>query len=145
MSTTVVISAACWTVVSNWRTGRASRHGALPRKRAANFAVGQSRTSLNKAVCSTTGWSCALIRVEMEFRDGHFRVAGTDHAMTMSEVARAFYYPIGITDQFGVGLEASGTWSTTPENFPNGCHVCELEVDPETGEVHIDRYVVVDD
>jgi carbon-monoxide dehydrogenase large subunit len=82
---------------------------------------------------------------DVEFSSGHFRVIGTDRAMPMAEVARAFYYPMGITDQFGVGLEASGTWSTTPENFPNGCHVCEVEVDPETGQVRIDRYVVVDD
>ena len=82
---------------------------------------------------------------DVEFSDGHFRVIGTDRAMPIAEVARAFYYPMGITDQFGVGLEASGTWSTTPENFPNGCHVCEVEVDPETGQVRIDRYVVVDD
>jgi aerobic carbon-monoxide dehydrogenase large subunit len=57
----------------------------------------------------------------------------------------AFYYPMGITDMFGVGLEGSGTWSTEKENFPNGCHLCEAEVGPETGEVVIDRYTLVDD
>ena len=46
-------------------------------------------------------------------------------------------------DKFGVGLEGSGTWSTERENFPNGCHICE--VDAETGEVTIGRYTLVDD
>ncbi len=58
-------------------------------------------------------------------------------------MARAFYYPMGITDKFGVGLEGSGTWSTERENFPNGCHICE--VDAETGEVTIGQYTLVDD
>jgi carbon-monoxide dehydrogenase large subunit len=59
-------------------------------------------------------------------------------------VAKAFYRPVGLPPQFGVGLDASGS-SSAPPTFPNGCHVCELEVDPETGVVEIDRYVVVDD
>jgi len=50
-----------------------------------------------------------------------------------------------ITHKFGVGLEASGSFSPEPPSHPNGCHVCELEVDPDTGEVRIDRYFVVDD
>ena len=44
----------------------------------------------------------------------------------------------------GTGLDASGA-SAVPPSFPNGCHTCELEIDPETGEVFIDRYAVVDD
>ncbi|HLH70598.1 MAG TPA: xanthine dehydrogenase family protein molybdopterin-binding subunit [Candidatus Dormibacteraeota bacterium] len=82
---------------------------------------------------------------DLEFVRGEFRVVGTDRTISLMEVARAFYHPMGITDRFGVGLEASGTWSTTPENFPNGCHVAEVEVDPETGEVVVDRYTTVDD
>jgi len=50
-----------------------------------------------------------------------------------------------LTGKFGVGLEASGSYSPEPPSHPNGAHVCELEVDPETGEVTIDRYFVVDD
>ncbi|MBO0702324.1 MAG: molybdopterin-dependent oxidoreductase, partial [Candidatus Dormibacteraeota bacterium] len=82
---------------------------------------------------------------DLEFERGAFRVVGTGRSLPMTEVARAFYQPAGITDRFGVGLEASGTWSTTPGNFPNGCHVCEVEVDVETGEVVVDRYTTLDD
>ena len=50
-----------------------------------------------------------------------------------------------LTVKFGVGLEASGSLSAEPPSHPNGSHVCELEVDPDTGEVTVDRYFVVDD
>jgi aerobic carbon-monoxide dehydrogenase large subunit len=82
---------------------------------------------------------------DLEFVDGHFRVVGDSAAIPLVQVAKAFFHPRGITDEYGVGLDASGTWSTQRENFPNGAHVCELEVDPATGEVRLDRYVVVED
>jgi len=81
---------------------------------------------------------------DLEFRDGRFSVVGTDRAIPLVEVAKAFYRPVGPTTKFGAGLDASGS-SNAPPTFPNGCHVCELEIDPETGEVTIERYVVVDD
>jgi carbon-monoxide dehydrogenase large subunit len=82
---------------------------------------------------------------DVQFGDGKFRVVGTDRSMPLVDVAKAFYRPVGLPRQFGIGLEASGSWAADPQNFPNGAHVCEVEVDPDTGEVTIDRYVVVDD
>jgi carbon-monoxide dehydrogenase large subunit len=82
---------------------------------------------------------------DVQFGDGKFRVVGTDRSMPLVDVAKAFYRPVGLPKQFGIGLEASGSWAADPQNFPNGAHVCEVEVDPDTGEVVIDRYVVVDD
>jgi carbon-monoxide dehydrogenase large subunit len=81
---------------------------------------------------------------DLEFREGKFNIVGTDKAIALTDVAKAFFRPVGPTTKFGVGLDASGG-SNHPPTFPNGCHVCELEIDPETGEVGIDRYVVVDD
>jgi carbon-monoxide dehydrogenase large subunit len=81
---------------------------------------------------------------DLEFKDGKFTVAGTDRSIAMTDVAKAFFRPAGPTTRFGAGLDASGS-SAVPPSFPNGCHVCELEIDPETGEASIDRYVVVDD
>jgi carbon-monoxide dehydrogenase large subunit len=82
---------------------------------------------------------------DLSFKDGRFEISGTDRGMPLVDVAKAFYRPVGLPKQFGVGLDASGTASAEPPNFPNGCHICELEVDPDTGEVFIDRYAVVDD
>jgi len=81
---------------------------------------------------------------DLVFETGKFSVAGTDKAIPLTEVAKAFFRPVGLPPQFGVGLDASGA-SSHPPTFPNGCHVCEVEIDPETGEVFIDRYAVVDD
>src|SRR5207237_241871 len=83
---------------------------------------------------------------DLEFKDGQYRVVGTDKAMAITDVAKASYAPMGpLTQKFGVGLEAAGTFSAEPPSHPNGSHVCEVEVDPDTGEVTIDRYFVVDD
>src|SRR5215475_3496853 len=80
------------------------------------------------------------------FADGEYRVTGTDKVISIVDVAKASYAPMGpITDKHGVGLESSGSFSPTPPSHPNGSHVCEVEVDPETGAVKIDRYHVVDD
>ena len=59
-----------------------------------------------------------------------------------------FLPPPGPVTKFGLGLDGVGTWSGVPggaPNYPNGCQVCEVEVDPETGAVRIDRFVAVDD
>jgi carbon-monoxide dehydrogenase large subunit len=82
---------------------------------------------------------------DIEFKDGQFRVVGTDKAMSMMDVARGFYRPMGLPKEFSVGLEASGSWASEPPNFPNGFHACEVEVDPDTGMLTIDRYACVDD
>jgi aerobic carbon-monoxide dehydrogenase large subunit len=107
------------------------------------------RRAADAVIERAAGMAAALMEVspgDLEFAGGRFTVRGDEAAsITLTEVARAFYYPMGITDAFGVGLEGSGTWSTEKENFPNGCHVCEVEVDPETGEVTVDRYTIVDD
>lgn len=81
---------------------------------------------------------------DIEFQAGKLTVVGTDRSLPLTEVAKAFFRPVGPTTRFGTGLDASGS-SNHPPTFPNGCHACELEIDPETGEVFIDRYAVVDD
>jgi aerobic carbon-monoxide dehydrogenase large subunit len=82
---------------------------------------------------------------DIEFKEGRFHIKGTDRSTHLTDVAKAFYRPVGLPAHFGIGLEASGHAATDPPNFPNGCHICEVEVDPDTGVVTIDRYTVVDD
>src|SRR6185369_15902653 len=57
---------------------------------------------------------------DLVFKDGTFQVAGTDRGMSLVEVAKVSYRPVGLPRQFGIGLEASGAWSADPQNFPNG-------------------------
>jgi len=82
---------------------------------------------------------------DIEFKDGSFHIVGTDRAIALTNVAKSFYRPAMLPPQFDVGLEASGTFAAEPPNYPNGCHVCEVEVDPETGVVTLARYAAVDD
>lgn len=82
---------------------------------------------------------------DVDFKEGKFHIVGTDRSLPFVDVVKEFYRPVGLPPQFGIGLEASGSYSGDVPNFPNGCHICELEVDPETGTVEIDRYTVVDD
>ena len=82
---------------------------------------------------------------DLEFADGAYSVTGTDRAIGMVEVAKAAYAPMGAPSELRAGLEASGNFAAEPPNFPNGCHVVEVEIDPETGVVEIDRFSAVDD
>jgi carbon-monoxide dehydrogenase large subunit len=82
---------------------------------------------------------------DIEFADGTFKVAGTDKAIPLTEVAKASFAPMGPMTKFGIGLEGSGSYSPEPPSHPNGAHAVEVEIDPETGEVTVDRYVMVDD
>lgn len=82
---------------------------------------------------------------DIEFETGSFRVAGTDRSVTLHEVARLSYrLP---ANAIGGELGLAATMMVTPDGptFPNGCHVCEVEIDPETGTCKVTRYCVVDD
>jgi carbon-monoxide dehydrogenase large subunit len=82
---------------------------------------------------------------DLEFKDGSFRVVGTDRAVGLQQIAKWTYHPARLPKHLRVGLEASSYFAAEPPAFPNGCHVCEVEVDPDTGAVTIDRYTAVDD
>ena len=82
---------------------------------------------------------------DIAFADGAFTIAGTDRSMPIEQVAQMSFIPVGLPTELGVGLQGSGGFSPAQPTFPNGCHICELEIDPETGEATLDRYTVVDD
>ena len=76
---------------------------------------------------------------------GSFGVAGTDRAIGIMELA-AHLREIGdLPDDVPDTLDNKAVHDTSPSSFPNGCHVCEIEIDPDTGVVEMLRYTVVDD
>lgn len=79
------------------------------------------------------------------YEAGGYRTHDGEKHLPFVEAAKACFVKAGPLAQFGVGLEATGTWNTDPPNFPNGCHICEVEIDPQTGVVRVDRYNAVDD
>ncbi|CAN5920844.1 xanthine dehydrogenase family protein molybdopterin-binding subunit [soil metagenome] len=83
---------------------------------------------------------------DIEFADGTFKVAGTDKTVSLKQVAMAAFNPTKWPKAgFEGGLYENATYLGEKDTYPNGCHICELEVDPETGDVTVDRYAVVDD
>ncbi len=81
---------------------------------------------------------------DIALEDGAFAVVGTDRRVSWSAVARASHGgegPGGKADP----IEEAGHYDSQPLTYPNGCHICELEIDMATGVTRILRYVVVDD
>ncbi len=83
---------------------------------------------------------------DIEFAEGRFRVAGTDRVKTFAEVAAAAYLAAQLPlDRMEPGLEETSYFDPPNFTFPFGCHVCEVEVAPDTGEVTVLGYAAVDD
>jgi carbon-monoxide dehydrogenase large subunit len=82
---------------------------------------------------------------DVEFGGGKFSVVGTDKSVTWTEVAAVAYFPARLPRGMEQGLFDVSAYNPEIPNFPNGCHVCEVEIDPETGVTDVLRYCVVDD
>jgi carbon-monoxide dehydrogenase large subunit len=82
---------------------------------------------------------------DVTLRDGRFVVAGTDRDVAWSRVARTAYQPRALPPGLEPGWSDTAAFTPPAVTFPNGCHVCEVEVDAETGMVRVLRYTVVDD
>ena len=82
---------------------------------------------------------------DMKFADGIFSSPKTNETLTINEVAKAAAIPSRLPQDMEPGLTATAVFNVAVDNFPNGCHVCELEIDRDTGVIEIVRYSVVDD
>lgn len=81
---------------------------------------------------------------DIEFSGGRFTIAGTDRSIDIMELARRLRegkMPEGVPDT----LDVDHNTKDTPSTFPNGCHVAEVEIDPETGVTRIVRYTGISD
>jgi len=82
---------------------------------------------------------------DVNFAEGVFSSPKTNRTMTIKDVAIDSANPAKIPASMEPGLVATAVYKAPVQNFPNGCHVCEVEIDRETGVVDIVRYSVVDD
>jgi aerobic carbon-monoxide dehydrogenase large subunit len=82
---------------------------------------------------------------DIEFAAGTFRIAGTDRAIALLDLAARVRGSTRLPDDLPHSLDAALITDSPPSAFPNGCHVAEVEIDPETGAVRLDRYTAVDD
>ncbi len=83
---------------------------------------------------------------DIEFKDGAFTVAGTDKSKTLTDVSMAAYvphdYPIETLEP---GLDETAFYDPMNFTFPGGCHICEVEIDPEVGSTAVVNFVAIDD
>jgi carbon-monoxide dehydrogenase large subunit len=82
---------------------------------------------------------------DIAFANGAFSVVGTDRTLPLKDVARAAFQPAALPKGVEPGFYETGTFSPPSDTWPNGCHVCEVEIDPETGAVALVGYVIADD
>ena len=82
---------------------------------------------------------------DMEFDKGRFKIAGTDRSIGILELAQKLRDGLALPDDVPQTLDVAHVSDTPPSSFPNGCHVCEVEIDPETGTIELVRYFMVND
>ena len=91
-----------------------------------------------------SAWMMEVDEADIAVERGTFRVSGTDRQVSWREVTQKSYIMQGLPPEFGVGLDAVGSFPGH-FTFPNGCMVAEVEVDTETGMIKVDRLCAVDD
>jgi aerobic carbon-monoxide dehydrogenase large subunit len=82
---------------------------------------------------------------DIEFGDGVFTVSGTDRTVPFLDVAQTAFKPNMLPPDIEIGLYETATWSPEVQNIPNSSHVCELDIDPDTGVIEIVNYNAVHD
>src|SRR5882724_47762 len=116
-----------------------------------SLAVGGSALvkALDKVVTKSKRIAAHLMEAsvaDIEFKDGVFKVVGTDKTVPFGQVALTAYvphnYPI---TELEPGLDEKAFYDPLNFTFPGGCHICEVEVDPETGTTDVISFVAVDD
>lgn len=81
----------------------------------------------------------------VSFEDGWFRIAGSNRTIALRDCARTAFDPRLLPAGMEPGMSASGSFTPPNPTFPNGCHVCWVEIDPRTGAVELKRYMAVND
>ncbi len=82
---------------------------------------------------------------DIAFEVGRFSIAGTDRSITIMDMAAKLREGVRLPEDAPASLDVDHVSSAKPATFPNGCHICEVEVDPETGVVEVVKYSMVGD
>jgi carbon-monoxide dehydrogenase large subunit len=116
--------------------------------RSATLAGSAFHLATEKVVSKARAIAAHLLKVDesnLKFEEGVFATNKTNRTLTIKELAVASLNPANLPLGLEPGLSANAIYSQPVANYPNGCHVCEVEIDRETGKVDIVRYSVVDD
>src|SRR5215813_2871292 len=116
--------------------------------RSATLAGSAFHLAAEKIVVKAKAIAAHVLKVpaeDVKLDDGILSSPKTNQTVTIREVAKLAATPAKLPKGMEGGLIATAVYNAEVENFPNGCHVCEVEIDPETGVTEIVRYSVVDD
>jgi carbon-monoxide dehydrogenase large subunit len=116
--------------------------------RSATMGGSAFQSATEKVVTKAAAIAAHALKVDpadVKFADGVFSSAKTNQTMTIKEIAADAMLPAKIPAGMEPGLFASAVHKTPIANYPNGCHICEVEIDTDTGVTDVVRYCVVDD
>jgi carbon-monoxide dehydrogenase large subunit len=116
--------------------------------RSATFSGSAFTLAADKVETKAKAIAAHMLKVdvdEINFADGVFSSKKTNQTLTIKEVAKGSLDPKNLPPGFEPGLIEKAIYTGKVASYPNGVHVCELEIDEETGEVEIVGYNVVDD
>ena len=145
-------SSACRSIRSTscTATPRRSRSAWAPMAAAASRSAARAMVkAMDKIIAKGKKIAAHLMEAsvdDIEFKDGTFTVAGTDKSKTLTDISLAAYvphnYPI---EELEPGLDETAFYDPKNFTFPGGCHIAEVEIDPDTGVVEVVNFVAVDD
>ena len=118
-------------------SGRSMRHAATTIRRAADQIVARG--------CRIAAYLLAADEADIAFADGTFHLRGSNRAVDLFEVASAVASDNVLPEELRGTLEATGDIDSRISSFPYGCHVAEVEIDVDTGQVRLVRYTAIDD
>jgi carbon-monoxide dehydrogenase large subunit len=116
--------------------------------RSATLAGSAFHLATEKVVTKARAIAANMLKVEdadLKFDEGVFSTNKTNRTLSVKEIATASFEVANLPSGMEPGLFATAVYKAPVNNYPNGCHICELEIDRETGKVEITRYSVVDD
>jgi aerobic carbon-monoxide dehydrogenase large subunit len=116
--------------------------------RSATLAGSAFHLATEKVVTKARAIAAHMLKVEesdLKFDEGVFSTNKTNRTLSVKEIAAASFDLANLPKGMEAGLFATAVYNAPVNNYPNGCHICELEIDRETGKVDITRYSVVDD
>ena len=116
--------------------------------RSATLAGSAFHLATEKVVTKARAIAANMLKVEeadLKFDEGVFSTNKTNRTLSVKEIAAASFDTANLPSGMEPGLFATAVYKAPVNNYPNGCHICELEIDRETGKVEITRYNVVDD
>jgi carbon-monoxide dehydrogenase large subunit len=118
-------------------SGRSMRHAATTIRRATDQLVARG--------CRIAACLLGADEADIAFADGTFRLMGSNRAVNLFEVASAAASDSDLPEELRGSLQATGDVDSRISSFPYGCHVAEVEIDVDTGQVRLARYTAIDD